>query len=207
MMTPTAAEVGSGVGERFVNAGVVYSQTLLANLFFNTVIKFSIRRPRPYTYAKTDDCGFRVDASDANLSFYSGHSSAAFAAATAGSYLFAEGSNDRESRWVIWGTEFALAAGVANLRVRAGKHYYSDVVVGALLGIGFGIAGPVLHGADRRPAASELVAASYGVLFGVLASQFIPLRSSLPLTTGKRDWLLLPLTMPGSVGAQAITTL
>ena len=46
----------------------------------------------------------------------------------------------------MWGFELALAGATANLRTRAGRHFYSDVIVGAIVGAGVGFAVPRLHG-------------------------------------------------------------
>jgi membrane-associated phospholipid phosphatase len=175
---PVAAAVGKGVTPRFLNTGVVYAETLSANLLLNALSKVVFRRPRPYTYRYLDDS--QAD-DDWFVSFYSGHSSTAFSTAVAGSYLFAESAPNDASRIVMWGTELTLASATAMLRVRAGKHYYSDVVVGALLGVGLGIGVPVLHGARYRPKAAELIAAGGGVVVGTATAALLPFQQDGPV--------------------------
>jgi membrane-associated phospholipid phosphatase len=169
--TPIAASVGQGVTPRFLNMGVVYAETLSANLLLNSLSKVVFRRPRPYTYRYLDDSGADEDW---YVSFYSGHSSTAFSTAVAGSYLFAESAPNRASRAVMWGAELTLASATAMLRVRAGKHYYSDVFVGMLMGVGLGIGVPVLHGARYRPKPEELIAAGGGVVLGTTVAALLP---------------------------------
>jgi membrane-associated phospholipid phosphatase len=169
--TPVAAAIGQGVTPRFLNMGVVYAETLSANLLVNALSKVIFRRPRPYTYRFLDDSGANEDW---YVSFYSGHSSTAFSTAVAGSYLFAESAQNRTSRVVMWGAELTLASATAMLRVRAGKHYYSDVIVGMLMGVGIGIGVPVLHGARYRPQPEELVAAGGGVVLGTTVAALLP---------------------------------
>jgi hypothetical protein len=82
---------------------------------------------------------------------------------------------DRETRAAIWGLELALAGATANLRALAGKHYYSDITVGALVGAGIGLAVPALHGAEEGPSGSDLLAGAAGLVLGVAASQLITL--------------------------------
>lgn len=176
MTAPVFAELGRGIDYRLLNAGVVYGETLSANLALASLVKVLVARPRPYTYGpRANDASF--DAAERHLSFYSGHTSSAFASAVAGSYLFAEGAQDEGSRIAFWATELTLAAATANLRVRAGKHYYSDVVVGALVGVGLGIGVPLLHGADYAPRAGEYIAAGSGFVAGVVISQLLPLQN------------------------------
>jgi len=115
---------------------------------------------------------------DAHLSFYSGHSSTSFAAAVSGAFLFAEGAPDEASRCVMWATEFALAAATANFRVRAGKHYYSDVLVGALVGSALGVSVPLLSGASYAPTALEYASMGGGLVVGATLSQIVPLEAT-----------------------------
>ena len=65
--------------------------------------------------------------------------------------------------------------------MRAGRHFYSDIFVGSLVGIGVGYAVPALHatGSPYVPSTADLAAAGGGVLAGVLASELIPLESSV----------------------------
>jgi membrane-associated phospholipid phosphatase len=172
IVTPIAASVGQGSGARFANTELVYSQALAVDTFVHSVVKFSVRRPRPLSYrlAPGEHCATK----DCYVSFYSGHTATAFTAAVAGSYLFAESARDRGSRYGMWGFELALASATANLRVRAGMHYYSDVLVGAIAGTSIGVLVPVLHGERYRPDAGELASASGGLVFGAILSQFLP---------------------------------
>lgn len=169
--TPMAGALGKGVSPELLNTGVVYAETLSANLLLNSLSKVVFRRPRPYTYRYLDDS--EAD-DDWYVSFYSGHSSTAFSSAVAGSYLFAESAPDRASRAAMWGVELTLASATAMLRVRAGKHYYSDVFVGMLMGVGLGIGVPVLNGARYVPKVEELVAAGGGVVLGTTAAALLP---------------------------------
>jgi membrane-associated phospholipid phosphatase len=169
---PPAMELGGGLSSRFVNAQVVYTQALFATTLLTSATKVIFRRPRPFSYRKDADCVFQVDDSDANLSFFSGHSSSAFSAAFAGSFLMSE-RVDLRTRSAIWGAELALAGATANLRARAGKHYYSDILVGALVGAGVGLAVPALHGADEPPRGSDLLAGLAGLVVGVAGSQLV----------------------------------
>lgn len=170
---PMGMELGGGLSARFVNAQVVYTQALFATTLLTAAAKVIFRRPRPFSYRKAE-CDFQVDDVDANLSFFSGHSSISFAAAFAGSFLMSERVN-AETRAAIWGTELALAGATANLRARAGKHYYSDILVGALVGAGVGLGVPAIHGADDPPSGSDLLAGAIGLTLGVAGSQLIAL--------------------------------
>jgi hypothetical protein len=146
-------------------------------------VKYTVQRPRPYTHRKEPAAASYIESQgkDAYLSFYSGHSATAFSAAVAGSYMFAATHAESASRFWMWGTEFALAGATATLRVRAGKHYYSDVLVGAVIGSGVGIAMPLLEGVSYRPTGEEFAFMGAGLALGVTIAELVPFPESVPL--------------------------
>ncbi len=190
---PVAAQLGLGIGKHSVNAALVYGETLAANVALNSLTKVLLSRPRPSTH-RLRAAGAAPD-EEWFVSFYSGHSSLAFAAAVSGAYLFAEGTSDRGARYLLWASELGLAAASANLRVRAGKHYYSDVIVGALVGAGIGVGVPLIHGARYEPEGGEYVAGGVGLVLGTVASALLPLASE-PMTPASTtfDWSIHPST-------------
>jgi membrane-associated phospholipid phosphatase len=71
------------------------------------------------------------------MSFYSGHSSTSFAAATAltiEAYEFHWLSDG--TRWVVPALAYSAAASVGYLRIASDNHWASDVAVGAAMGTG-----------------------------------------------------------------------
>jgi membrane-associated phospholipid phosphatase len=167
---------------------LLYGEAVSASVFLNGVTKYLVQRPRPYNYnpdARVVEYA-REAGKDSHLSFYSGHASTAFAAAVAGSYLFASGPADREIKAVVWAFEMALAGATTQLRVRAGKHFYSDVLVGAVVGSAVGFLVPALHAEGKlyRPSGMEWMALAGGVIVGGATGRFLPLASDirLPLT-------------------------
>lgn len=200
LAVPVAFTLDDSSSARFVNTELVYLETLSVNLWLNSVVKVLAHRPRPYSYGARREGDSRADL---NISFYSGHSSSAFAAATSGAYLFSESAHDQGSRVMLWTLEFMLAGATANLRTRAGKHYYSDVAVGALVGTGIGVAVPLLHGGTRRPEPSEIAGALLGTALGVTLTQLIPLPVDEP---GAQGFRYSPLLAPHVLGLQALRT-
>jgi hypothetical protein len=203
---PVGAELGAGLNAGFVNAEIVYAQALLANQLLTAVTKVVFRRPRPYSHARNAECQFATEKSDANVSFFSGHASTAFAAALAGSYLLSESGRDAPTRAAFWGFELALAGATANLRARAGKHYYSDILVGAIVGASIGIAVPVLHGGDYRPSASDVLAGTTGLVIGTAASQLIAVGAEAIQKDALGGVVLTPLPLASAYGLQAVAS-
>ena len=182
-------------GWRLLNGSLVYGETMGLNLTLNALAKLLFPRPRPFTYARNRSYD---DVSDYNASFYSSHSSNSFAAAVSGSFLYAESAQHSWAKYAAWGSAFALASATANLRVRAGKHYYSDVLVGAVIGSTIGAVVPLLHGARYRPEPGEYLAAGSGLALGLLVSQLLPLSER----TDQVSWSVEPYVAAGAVGLQ-----
>ncbi|MDP4239096.1 MAG: phosphatase PAP2 family protein [Bacteroidota bacterium] len=87
-------------------------------------MKEVVKRPRPYpTYQ--DIKAFETETS---LSFPSGHTSLAFATATALSLKY--------PKWYVIAPTYFWAASVGYSRMNLGMHYPSDVLAGALVGAG-----------------------------------------------------------------------
>jgi membrane-associated phospholipid phosphatase len=106
-----------------LNFQVVAATGLLTN-----IAKFSFGRQRPCSLYKTR----KPDGLDDNLSFFSGHTSFAFAIATSTAYIF-ENEYPHDSA-LIWSTAMVLASATGYLRIAADRHYMTDVLTGAIVG-------------------------------------------------------------------------
>jgi hypothetical protein len=104
-------------------------------------VKVLVRRPRPFLF--TDSAAHYWEP-DAGLSFPSGHASVAFAGAAAyASMLHRRGLS--EGRGTEIGLLFGAAAVTSGLRVIAHKHFPTDVLAGAGLGVAVGWVVPRVH--------------------------------------------------------------
>ncbi len=129
---------------------VVYLESISLAVGVKNVVNYLLPRWRPYLY---EGGAPGVPASEDHRSFPSGHTTLAFAAATAGVTLFSRYAPD--SPWFIpfVVTSYGLAAATGTLRVAAGMHFVTDVLTGAAIGTLFGWAVPTLH--DRLVSARE----------------------------------------------------
>jgi len=116
------------------------------------VLKSSVSRPRPFTYLDESQRPatphYDVRAERAFQSMPSGHASTAWC--SVGVLLTDPWLDQPSSSWIrrtsvgFVGSTVATATG--GLRVEAGQHFTTDVVVGGLIGTACGIAVPLLHG-------------------------------------------------------------
>jgi len=172
---PTALFLRQGLDANAGRRVVVYGEALLVSLAFDSLVKPLVSRPRPYTYSDDPALAARTQSEDAHLSFYSRHSSTTFAASVSGALLFAQSTSDTNARAAVWLVELALASATADLRTRAGMHFYSDVLVGAAVGSTVGIAVPYFHGV-RSPRLGKLewLAIVLGPLVGIALGELMP---------------------------------
>lgn len=149
--------------ERLGNDSAVLFQTLGATYLATVIIKMAVARPRPLTYNRQFDKAERF-AGSARLSFPSGHASLAFASASVLSVMLAERFGDRAGVVAGVTSAYLVATTVAVLRVVGGKHFVTDVVAGAVLGIAMGLTIPLLHTkSSREPRSSPPGLPSMGV--------------------------------------------
>ncbi|MFC1529879.1 phosphatase PAP2 family protein [Gemmatimonadota bacterium] len=133
--------------------GVMFLETalLVRGSTFLTKGLVGRRRPIVYNTSFSADRRYGIALSDENdvfHSFFSGDAAAAFALATFTSTVFRDIHGPSTWSKLIWGSTLTLATLTAYARVKAGAHYPSDVIVGAIVGGAIGRLVPVLHRKD-----------------------------------------------------------
>jgi membrane-associated phospholipid phosphatase len=108
------------------------------------------KRLRPYAYntALTPEERLAVPGSQngaVRQSFISGHTSSAFAAAALLSTVYQDVHGSTTTSKIIWASSLSLASLTAYGRVKGGVHFPTDVLAGALVGVGIGYLVPALH--------------------------------------------------------------
>ena len=124
---------------------VLVAEAAAASMTLNQTVKFLVGRERPFASDLTPAQKAARNDDDANLSFFSGHSTiTASIAAAAGTIAWLRGYRHPWIAWVVGGT-IAVATGL--LRISADKHWFSDVVTGLVIGSSVGVGVPLLlHG-------------------------------------------------------------
>jgi membrane-associated phospholipid phosphatase len=145
MLVPLALDsFDLGLSRPLFEDAVILAEVLAVNGALVALAKFSVQRPLPRVYAEPDSAlaqspgGFR--------SFYSGHTSTTVASLSAAAFTLKLRYSQQVWPWLAVGL-FGAAVGAE--RVAAGRHFYTDVVVGALAGAAVGTAIPWLHARAR----------------------------------------------------------
>jgi membrane-associated phospholipid phosphatase len=122
----------------------VVAEALAWNGAIQDIVRRAVRRPRPFLYTPGLYPDER-DRAEASFSFYSGHTSFAFALAVSCSYTFTLRHPRSKWRWVVWPALMAVASIEPVLRVYSGDHFPTDVIVGAVVGSAVGLLFPAVH--------------------------------------------------------------
>ncbi len=124
---------------------LMYFETEILTYSVTEITKNITRRIRPYAYNPEVPIQDKIISSDARRSFFSGHTSMSFASIAFLAHTYAAIHPD--SRWkpVIWCAGISTATLVGVLRILSGKHFPTDVLVGALVGSFIGVVIPKLH--------------------------------------------------------------
>lgn len=123
----------------------------MASMTLNGVVKNLVQRPRPFEVGAVS--GVRTDTAT-GFSFPSGHTQNLATWSTAGAWMLR-----RTWAWIL---SAVLIAAVAVSRMFLGAHYPSDVLVGAVLGVGLSMLGSALY--DRVKNTSRLYLVTSAVL-------------------------------------------
>lgn len=141
---PLADYLLIGANRAFIEDLVVYGEVLSVNGAFLSLAQYTVQRPVPLIYSGN------LPPSNKNGydSFYSGHTSFAFAALSAGAMTADLRYHAGVLPWIAAG---AVGISVAYERVAAGQHFATDVLTGALIGTAEGVLIPWLHSRAGTP--------------------------------------------------------
>lgn len=138
--------------------GIMYAESVAISVGLTNITKLAIRRPRPSAYAQQErleadypDPSTRpaITKTDSALSFFSGHTAVPAAIGATATYLaFVRAPEGTWRPWLTLAGSTVVTGITGYARVRAGAHFPTDVIAGALAGAGIGALVPYLHRAD-----------------------------------------------------------
>jgi uncharacterized membrane protein len=161
MLMPFIAFFDKRVSGHAPQVVAMYFETLGLNFGLQTLSVSISNRRRPYTFNTDSNLVYNAETDleelqaevplDVKLrkgnqnSFYSGHTSMAAAATFFGARVFTDFRPHSKLVPVVWGAAAIVPAFAGYSRIKAGKHYPSDVVTGYLVGAAIGYLVPTLH--------------------------------------------------------------
>ncbi len=126
------------------NIPTIWLETNLLTWGLTTLTKNITKRTRPYAYNGRVSDDFKMDR-NTRQSFFSGHTSMT----TANSFLTARilADTNPDSNWIpfYWISAATIPAVMGYLRVKGGKHFPTDVIMGYVIGALAGILVPAIH--------------------------------------------------------------
>lgn len=130
--------------EEFGVISTMYLETALVNFGVTELTKVLAKRTRPFAYNRNVDDQKKLKR-DVRKSFISGHTSHVAASTFFAAKALTDLNPDSKYNSVYWATAATIPALTAYLRVKGGKHFPTDVLVGYAVGALIGVLVPELH--------------------------------------------------------------
>lgn len=166
-LLPILLLAGKPTRHHFGQIALLWGETVLVNGGLTFTSKYAFRRPRPYVYSIETNAPEK-QTTNAQASFFSGHTSAAAANAFFTAKVFSDFYPESKWKPVVWATAATIPAITGYLRVRSGRHYPTDVIAGYAVGALTGFFIPHLHkNAGLKKKGVELYGGMNGALLRV----------------------------------------
>lgn len=134
-------------GDQPLTPVLIGFESFLVSSVLTNCAKFTAQRNRPYRY--NPDAVLPPHLwKDSKHSFWSGHTANLAAITISTASMLQRSDLHRDAKGAIWVGAAVVPALVGFLRVRAGRHFPTDVIVGFGVGTGVGLLVPYLHRKD-----------------------------------------------------------
>ncbi len=135
-------------GERsrkdFGKVAAISAEVFLLNTGVTYLTKTLVKRTRPYAYNPNVPNSEKLK-TDARHSFFSGHTSTVSSMSFSFAMMHTHYYPNSRIKPLVWFAAAVLPMIQGILRVRAGKHFWTDVIVGYGAGAAIGVGVPLLH--------------------------------------------------------------
>lgn len=145
LVSPFALLASDRIRDDAGTVGLMYAETLLLASAGSLLSKGIFQRTRPFVYNPDVPMHLKAGNKEARRSFYSGHTTVAFASTFFLARVYGDFFPDSDWKTAIWGGAIAISSATGLLRILAGKHFLTDVLAGGAIGgvIGYGV--PAIH--------------------------------------------------------------
>ena len=128
---------------------VLFLEANAINGGLTNISKSIFQRPRPYVFDENWDPA-RILSSNDRAAFVSGHTSGSAVGTFFFARVFSDYFPDSKLKPYVWVLAAGMPALSGYLRIRAGRHYPTDVIAGYVLGGAVGYLVPALHKKERK---------------------------------------------------------
>lgn len=135
------------VRKDYLKIGLMYAETIALTGALTSLTKNILKRPRPFVYNESVDLHYKQE-KDAQYAFFSGHTSVTAAMCFMTAKVFQDYNKGSKAIPWVWAAAATFPAITGVLRQQAGKHFWTDVVTGYLVGAAIGFLIPELHRID-----------------------------------------------------------
>ncbi|HRD51389.1 MAG TPA: phosphatase PAP2 family protein [Flavobacteriales bacterium] len=122
----------------------ITAESFLLTAGITSVAKELVRRPRPYRFNPDVPASLHHPRED-YVSFWSGHTANTAAVTFTTAALVQRSDASPEVKAALWSAAIATPVCMGYLRMRAGKHFLTDVLTGAIVGTAVGLTVPYFH--------------------------------------------------------------
>lgn len=122
----------------------IYAETVMLNAGLTLLTKEIIKRTRPFVYNENAPLDKKMKR-DATSSFFSGHTSTTASNAFFMAKVYADYYPNSKWKPLVWTSAAMLPLATGILRFTAGKHFFTDILTGYLVGAAVGVLVPHLH--------------------------------------------------------------
>lgn len=127
-----------------LKVGILYLEAMGTTGTIYTSSAMIVNRFRPYAYNTNVEIGVRQRGGARN-SFFAGHPSVVATSTFFMAKVYSDYHPEMRNKWILYSVAGAATATTAVLRVKAGQHFYSDVITGVTIGTLSGILIPHFH--------------------------------------------------------------
>lgn len=150
----------------FLTIGLMSLETLLLTNSVTSIFKNTTYRVRPFAYNEEVSIELKTTV-QARLSFFSGHTSNYAALSFFSAKVISDYTENKKVRLIAFSTAAISSSYMGYLRVKAGKHFKTDVIAGNIVGAVIGVAIPHLHKKRETERKFSLTPVYYGENMGL----------------------------------------
>ncbi|HET7360846.1 MAG TPA: phosphatase PAP2 family protein [Salinimicrobium sp.] len=148
-MAPIVMLLNKNERQHAGQVSVLFVETMATTGALFTITAGLVKRSRPLVYSEDAPLEERLDG-DSQRSFFAGHTAATAAATFFTAKVFSDFNPNSWAKPYVWTAAALVPAWVGYLRLKAGKHFITDNLIGYGIGALCGIMIPELHKKENQ---------------------------------------------------------